>query len=181
MSKFYSGDVVQFGTRGTVHYEVFFATEETANVQSLKSGQNKYEVPNEKLVLVEGGPARHAATAEKLNPTKVDAEELGKVTKEFVDATGLVAEVTQAEIQQNTRTQRGTAEAKKASGNRRTQSEEEAAQIDHRKSSYGKAILRALNTLGKHVYSGTAKDKPARKAKRLAKAARRQTRKAGRA
>lgn len=53
----------------------------------------------------------------------------------------------------------------------------EPARNDHRESSYGKAILRALNTLGKHVYSGTAKDKPKRKAKRMAKVARRQARK----
>lgn len=133
MSKFYPGDVVQFGPRGTVQYQVFNVGTDTVDIQSLKSGQNKYDVPNEKLSLIQGGQAQDRARQDAL------VEELNlPVTDEgtFKD------------------------------------------ENDHRESSYGKAILRALNVLGKHVYSGTAKNRPARKAKKLAKVARRQTRKA---
>lgn len=54
--------------------------------------------------------------------------------------------------------------------------ESEEVKNDHRESSYGKAILFALNRLGKHVYAGTASNKPKRKIRKLAKVIRRNQR-----
>lgn len=52
------------------------------------------------------------------------------------------------------------------------------AKLDPRTSPYGKAILSALNVLGKHVYQGTAKNRTKRARAKLAKKARRNARRA---
>jgi len=155
MKAFYVGDKVKFGTRGTVEYEVFSGGEDTTDVQSLKSGTNKYDVPNEKLVLVEGGAARHRAVAEaQAEQNKKFWAEADRISAEFDEA---ISE----------------ARDKKAD-----ETFSEVKPGDHRRTSYGRSILFALNALGKHVYGGTAKNKTRRARAKLAKKARRNARKA---
>lgn len=190
-SKFYTGDIVQFGTRGKVQYTVLSNSMglSTVDIESKNTGKAQ-TVGADRLVLIQGGPARFEATeqAQTLDPAQIE-----KTTAEFVEATGLTGTVASPADEHTSRSETIAKAHDEYAANQdyldthpNTVMEDfvpepltgTVAPPKDEHTSYQKAILRALNVLGKHVYAGTAKNKTKRARAKLAKKARRNARKA---
>ncbi len=112
--------------------------------------------------------------ASELADPEIQSHNTGRLSRKA--ATALILVESHPEVSENVIVQDERTSTEREADEQAAKSREDEPVTEQ--TSYQKTILRALNVLGKHVYQGTAKNRPARKARKLAKAARRATRKA---